>query len=360
PPGAGHGHAPVEGDRHLVRDERPPARDPNAPGLVLHASLPELGDLDLPPRRAQSLEAAPVHFRVRVADRGHHAGDACLHDRVRARGRRPVVRAGLEGDVQRRPPRMLTGRRERGDLRVRGASARVPALADHFAVAYQHGADQRVCRLDRPASPFRELERALQAHRPRPRGPARRPVISDGRAGNPPDLRTAPQASPHASACTNRRYARGRSSRPKIAVAATNSSAPASRSSAMLVGPTPPSTCTCIERGTSERSFATRSSDSGMNAWPEYPGWTLMQRARSTSASRAACAASSTSVSGLNASPTCSPCSRASATTSGRFGQVSKWTVTLSAPASANPGMCRSGLSTIRWQSSTPPSRWTS
>ena len=85
-----------------------------------------------------------------------------------------------------------------------------------------------------------------------------------------------------------------------------------------------------------------------------------MQRAMSTAASRAACAASSTSVSGLNAIPTCSPCSRAEATTSGRFGHASKWTVTLSAPASANCGICRSGPSTIRWTSSTPPSRWTS
>ena len=84
-----------------------------------------------------------------------------------------------------------------------------------------------------------------------------------------------------------------------------------------------------------------------------------MQSTRSTSASRAACAASSTSVSGLNASPTCRPCSRASATTSGRFGHASWWTVTLFAPASAKPGMWRSGSSTIRWQSSTPPSRWT-
>ena len=57
-----------------------------------------------------------------------------------------------------------------------------------------------------------------------------------------------------------------------------------------------------------------------------------MQRTMSTPAATAEAAAASTSVSGLNASPTCSPCSRARLTTWFRSGHASKCTVTLSAP----------------------------
>ena len=85
-----------------------------------------------------------------------------------------------------------------------------------------------------------------------------------------------------------------------------------------------------------------------MNGWPEYPGWMLMQRTMSTPAATAEVAAASTSVSGLNASPTCSPCSRARLTTWFRSGHASKCTVTLSAPAPRNDSKCFSGESTIR------------
>ena len=60
PARAGHGHAPVERHRDLVGHERPAARDPDAPGLVLRHAPPRVGDLDLDARRAEPLEAAPA------------------------------------------------------------------------------------------------------------------------------------------------------------------------------------------------------------------------------------------------------------------------------------------------------------
>ena len=84
----------------------------------------------------------------------------------------------------------------------------------------------------------------------------------------------------------------------------------------------------------------------------------LMQRTRSNgSATSAAC---SGSVSGLNASPTWSSCSRASRATAAGSRTASMWNVTLSPPASAIASKWRCGSSTMRWQSSLPPSRWTS
>src|SRR5262249_10550827 len=150
--------------------------------------------------------------------------------------RRPVVRARFERDVQRRPTRAIARYGQRHHLGVRRPTSRVPALADDLAVALEHGANERMRPLDLPPPPLGELERPLEAQ---------------------------------ARSWTSRRYARGRSSRPKIAVAATNSVAPASYTSRMFCGPMPPSTWTCIDFGTSERSSRSRSSDSGMNACPE-------------------------------------------------------------------------------------------
>ncbi len=81
-----------------------------------------------------------------------------------------------------------------------------------------------------------------------------------------------------------------------------------------------------------------------------------MQRTRSNAAPAAT--TSSTAVSGLNASPTPSPSPRASSTRRPGSSVTSWWKVTLSPPASAICGMCRSGLSTIRWQSIAAPASW--
>ena len=80
-----------------------------------------------------------------------------------------------------------------------------------------------------------------------------------------------------------------------------------------------------------------------------------MQRTRS--APSAAATASSTAVSGLSATPTPSPNARACAIASSGSSTASTWNVTLSPPARATASKCRSGRSTMRWQSRTPPQR---
>jgi hypothetical protein len=164
PARAGNSHAPVEGNGDLVGHEGPPARDPDPPGLVLDARFPQIGDLDLDARRPEPLEASAVDLRVRVADRRDDARDPRLHDRVRAGWRRPVVRARLERDVERRPASPVAGLRERGHLRMRRASPLVPALADDLTVEHDQRADQGMRRLHRAAPSLRELERPLEAH----------------------------------------------------------------------------------------------------------------------------------------------------------------------------------------------------
>ena len=72
--------------------------------------------------------------------------------------------AGLEGQVHRRPGRVLTARGavlERGALGVKSSEGRVEALADDRPVADDDGADQRVG-ADPAAAPLRELEGPLE------------------------------------------------------------------------------------------------------------------------------------------------------------------------------------------------------
>src|SRR5919109_1182928 len=83
----------------------------------------------------------------------------------------------------------------------------------------------------------------------------------------------------------------------------------------------------------------------------------LMQSTRS--APSEATTASSTAVSGLKATPTARPSARACSIALHGSSQTSAWNVTLSPPATAIWPKWRSGLSTMRWQSRTPPPSWT-
>ena len=158
---------PVEGDRRLVGHERPPLRDPGAPGLVLGPRLEGVHDLDLDPGPPQ--RADPVHFGVRILRADHDPRDARGDQRVGARRRRAVMGARLESDVDRRPPRALTCARERDHLGVRPPLPLVPALPDHLAVRDDHRAHDRV-RIGGAAPSLGELEGPLEAHSA---GPAR-------------------------------------------------------------------------------------------------------------------------------------------------------------------------------------------
>src|SRR5262249_13347955 len=146
-----------------------------------------------------------------------------------------VVGARLHRHVERRAARALACGIQRDDLAVRTALALVPTLGDDLAVAHDDRADDGI-RMCRAAPSLGELKRAFEAH---------------------------------ASSCSNRRYARDRSSPPKTEVPATNSDAPASRTARMFSGPMPPSTCTGTSGGSSERAVRMRSYASGMNFCPE-------------------------------------------------------------------------------------------
>ena len=253
------------------------------------ARLPRVGELDLDPAVAQPLEAARRHLRVRVADRRDDPRHARRDDRVGARRRRAVVRARLERDVERRAARALARRRR----------APRPRHAARPRPAYQPSPTTSPSRTTTAPT-----SGCVGSTCPRPRS-----ASSSARS------RLTPRA------WTSRRYARGRSSRPKIAVAATNSVAPASRSSRDVVRPTPPSTWTGIDLGQqlAQRAHALErlrhellARVAGVDAHAEHEVDLRLERGG---------AASSTLVSGLKASPTCRPCSRASATVAAGSGR---------------------------------------
>src|SRR5471032_1678168 len=78
------------------------------------------------------------------------------------------------------------------------------------------------------------------------------------------------------------------------------------------------------------------------------------------SASPAIAATASGSLSGLNAMPTWSSCSRAVAIVAGTSSTASKWKVTLSPPAAAIASKCLAGFSAIKCTSIAPPETWIS
>src|SRR5581483_1840069 len=307
---AGNGEAPVERRCRLVDHERPPLAHPRQPRLVQPARLVGVDQLDVDARLGEPLRPAR-RLGVRVAGAVHDALDPGGEDRVRARGRRPVVRARLQRHVQRRAPGPLARSLQRDDFAVAPACLG-RALAGDLAVRDDDRTDGRL-RVGAAAGGARELDR-----------PGER----------------------HATASARPRYACAGSSAPKIDDAATKSDAPQSRSCAMLPGPTPPSTWIGVAGGSPARSRRIRSYASSMNLCPEYPGWIDMQRTRSTSPATAA--TSSGSVSGLNASPACRPCARAAAAVRATSCATSWWNVTLSAPAAANAPKWSVGRSTIR------------
>ena len=100
-------------------------------------------------------------LRIRVALPHDDASDACREERVDARRRRAVVRAGLEGDVHDRAACLLSRGVERDDLRVRLSPPLVPALSDDLVPGDDDSPDDRV-RMCRAAAALGELECALQ------------------------------------------------------------------------------------------------------------------------------------------------------------------------------------------------------
>ena len=87
-------------------------------GELLRGGLSPVAGADLDAARAESLGAAAVDPRVGVGERVLDAPDPAGDQRLRAGGRAPVVRAGLERDVGGGAAREAAGLGERDDFRV--------------------------------------------------------------------------------------------------------------------------------------------------------------------------------------------------------------------------------------------------
>ena len=110
------------------------------------------------PACSEPREARAVHARIGVAHRHNDAPHARGDQRLRARRRAPLVRAGLERHVRRGSAGRAAGLVQRHDLGVRLARALVETLAHDLPPAHQHAAHARVRRRRVQAVPG-ELER---------------------------------------------------------------------------------------------------------------------------------------------------------------------------------------------------------
>src|SRR6266542_1212593 len=136
---------------------------------------------------------------------------------------------------------------------------------------------------------------------------------------------------------------------PKIAVAATKTSAPACTHRATVSRFTPPSTCTSTSRprrSISERSASILATAPGWNGCPAHPGSTA--RTTTSSASSRKANAASAGVRGARAIPARIPNSRTLRCVGAGSLTASRWKLTASAPAPASSSRNPSGASTWR------------
>src|SRR4029077_13201133 len=160
PTRVGHGHPTVERRRDLVGNERALVRHPPSPLLYLLPAAERdlaVGKLAVDVDRTKSLQAAAV-AGMRVELSGYHASDTRGGESIHTRRRCAVVRAGLEGHVDRRVAHLLTRGFESDALGVRASLALVPTFADHLIVRNHDSPDDRI-RVSRPPPPLRELDR---------------------------------------------------------------------------------------------------------------------------------------------------------------------------------------------------------
>ena len=114
--------------------------------------------------RAQPLDPFARHAPVRVGHGDVDVRDARCDDRVRARRRAALVAAGLQGNVQRGPPRTRSRLLERLRLGVPPAVFPVVPLAQDDTVADDHGTHHGIG-TGTPYSPRREVQRPAHEYR---------------------------------------------------------------------------------------------------------------------------------------------------------------------------------------------------
>src|SRR5690606_17238499 len=88
---------------------------------------------DLDPGLPEDLAGLAAVRRARIGNGVEHAPDAARKDRVGARLRLPVGRAGLERDEEVRSAAPLASGPQGDDLGMRAAVLRMPAFADDLA-----------------------------------------------------------------------------------------------------------------------------------------------------------------------------------------------------------------------------------
>jgi hypothetical protein len=107
--------------------------------------------LDFDARLAEQL-ATSSSQRVRISHCSNHPRYPRADDGVGARRLRAMMRAGLEGDNQRRPASPLTSVSQRHSFSVLGAVLRMPSFAYDFTVFEDHRADQWILLNPAPTS----------------------------------------------------------------------------------------------------------------------------------------------------------------------------------------------------------------
>ena len=161
PAAAGNRDPSVERDRGFVGDEGPAEGLPDAPGLVLPARVEIVEQLDLDTCATDSVEAASIHQRVRIAGADHDARHSRRHDRVGAGWRPTVMRARFERHVEGRAARRVARLLERDRLGVPDSVVGVPALPHDLALSHDDRADERIV-ASLAASLLGQLERAVE------------------------------------------------------------------------------------------------------------------------------------------------------------------------------------------------------
>ena len=169
-PGAvagGGGGLAVEGHRHLQDHQWQAGASVLAEGLVEAAGGGRLGTggvVDLDAAIAEDAGAAAGGLLARIIRGDDDAGNPGLEDRLDAGRLPPLVGAGLERDVHRRPRRVLAAAAtvlQRRPLRVEATEFCVEALTDHLPVAHDHRTDEGV-RADAPPPALGQLQSAPQ------------------------------------------------------------------------------------------------------------------------------------------------------------------------------------------------------
>ncbi len=159
-PAAGQRGLAIGGNRELQRHVRAAVENPADMARVVAPRLVRAEPVGHGnPRRAQTGITVAGDLGIGIAQRRDHARDPGGNNGVDAGGRPAVMRAGLERDIERGVPRLLSRAPQRLGLGMRPAASLSPAAADNAAVLDDNRTDRRIGPgIAEPASPERQRE----------------------------------------------------------------------------------------------------------------------------------------------------------------------------------------------------------